>query len=324
MRALLTGLALLCAADAAAAATLRPLTSLHGPVVRLSDLFDDAGPRAAQALGPGPAPGGRIVVEAPQLAAIARQFGVDWQPASPADRAVLDWPGRPLDRDSVLAALRPALVNAGAAPDADIDIAGLNPPVVPFDSHPAPLVSQIDYDAASGRFSALLSLAAPEMPPIDLRVAGRAEATVEVPVAVARLPAGAVVRAGDVRMARLRAGLLHADVAGAPEQAVGLELRHQVLPGQPLPVADLQPPTLVARGGSVLVQLDSPGIALTAKGVALESGGLGATVRVLNPASRAVLDAEVIGPGRVRVAPGSLPQPADGAARLPNGAQVLR
>ncbi|MBS0559515.1 MAG: flagellar basal body P-ring formation protein FlgA [Proteobacteria bacterium] len=324
MRALLTGLALLCAAHQAAAATLRPMTSLHGPVVKLSDLFDDAGPRAAQALGPGPAPGGRIVVEAPQLAAIARQFGVDWQPASPADRAVLDWPGRPLDRDAVIAALRPALVDAGAAPDSDIDIAGFNPPVVPFDSRPAASISQLDYDAASGRFSALLSFSAPDMPPLDLRVAGRAEPTVTVPVAAARLPAGTVVRPGDLRMARLHAALLHADVAGAPEQAVGLELRHQVLPGQPLPVADLQPPTLVSRGGSVLVQLDSPGIALTAKGVALDSGGLGAAVRVLNPASRAVLDAEVIGPARVRVAPGSMPQPPGGAARLPNGALVLR
>ena len=72
-------------------------------MVRLSDLFDDAGPRAGQVLGPAPAPGARIVVEAPQLAAIARQFGVDWRPASPADSAVIDRPGRLLPREDVLA-----------------------------------------------------------------------------------------------------------------------------------------------------------------------------------------------------------------------------
>ena len=72
------------------AATLRTMTSLHAPTVRLSDLFDDAGDKANLVLGPGPAAGARIVVEAPQLAAIARQFGVDWRPASSADRAVLD------------------------------------------------------------------------------------------------------------------------------------------------------------------------------------------------------------------------------------------
>src|SRR5689334_10184716 len=80
----------------AEAARLRPMTTLTSPMVRLSDLFDDAGPEADRVLGPGPAPGGRIVVEAAQLGWIARQFGADWRPASPADRAILDRPGRVL------------------------------------------------------------------------------------------------------------------------------------------------------------------------------------------------------------------------------------
>ena len=78
---------MLCAG--AQAASLRPMTTLSSSVVRLSDLFEEAGPEAGRALGPGPLPGQRIVVEARQLAAIARQFHVDWQPASPADRIVL-------------------------------------------------------------------------------------------------------------------------------------------------------------------------------------------------------------------------------------------
>jgi flagella basal body P-ring formation protein FlgA len=315
----------------AGAATLRPMTTLRSSIVRLSDLFDDAGPRAAQALGPGPAPGGRIVVEAPQLAAIARQFGVNWQPASTGDRAVLNRPGRPLDRDAVLAALRTALAGAGAGPDCDIDIAGFNPPLVPFEAHVAPAVSQLDYDAASGRFTALLSLTASEMDPIDLRIGGRADAVVQVPVAAVRLSAGTVIGPADLRMARLHAGLLHGDVATAFDQAVGLEVRHQVMPGQPLMRADLAPPTLVSRGAAVLMLLESPGIALSAEGIAMEPGALGAQIHVLNRASRAVVAAEVVGPARVRVAPGTLP--TSPAARVSNGisgggvpniAQVLR
>jgi flagella basal body P-ring formation protein FlgA len=90
----------------AEAATLRPMTTLHAPVVLLSDLFDDAGANAKRVLGPGPGAGGRIVVEAAQLGAIARQFGVDWRSASSADRAVLDRPGRPLRRNEVVDAVR--------------------------------------------------------------------------------------------------------------------------------------------------------------------------------------------------------------------------
>ena len=135
------------------------MTTLHASVVRLSDLFDDAGANADRVLGPGPGAGGRIVVEAAQLGAIARQFGVDWRPASSADRAVLDRPGRPLRRDDVLDAVRNALIGGGASADCDVELAGFTPPLVPFEADPRPVVSDLDYDADAGRFSAVLSVA---------------------------------------------------------------------------------------------------------------------------------------------------------------------
>src|ERR1700723_3530352 len=73
-------------ANRAEAATLRTMTTLHGPRVKLSDLFDDAGTNANRVLGPGPAPGGRIVVDSAQLAATARPFEGDWDPAPSAAR----------------------------------------------------------------------------------------------------------------------------------------------------------------------------------------------------------------------------------------------
>ena len=47
--------------------------------------------------------------------------------------------------------------------------------------------------------------------------------------------------------------------------------------------------------------------ALTAQGQAMETGAIGERIRVLNPVSRAVVEAEVIGPDRVRVAPNAFP-----------------
>src|SRR5476649_412094 len=109
----------LCVIGPAHGASLRTETTLQGPRVYLRDLFEDAGENAARVLGPGPGPGGRIIVEARQLKAIAVQYGVDWQPVSNADRAVLEWPGRPLPREAALAAVRAALVAQGAAPDCE-------------------------------------------------------------------------------------------------------------------------------------------------------------------------------------------------------------
>src|SRR5580698_3729914 len=137
-------------------AALRTRTTLNGPQVYLHDLFEDAGANADRLLGPGPGPGGRIVVESRQLKAIARQYDVDWQPISHADRAVLEWPGRPLERADVLRAVRAALVAQGAAPDCDVVIPGFSPPIVPTAGASVPVITQLEFDRDLGRFTAVL------------------------------------------------------------------------------------------------------------------------------------------------------------------------
>ncbi|HTW68277.1 MAG TPA: flagellar basal body P-ring formation chaperone FlgA [Acetobacteraceae bacterium] len=283
------------------------MTLLHAPIVRLSDLFDDAGANANRVLGTGPAPGGRIVVEAPQLAAIARQFGVDWRPASSADRAVLERAGRLMPREDILSAVKAALIAAGASPHCEVELPGFTPPLVPAGASPKPLASALDYDAASGRFTATLSVTGDNMEPVNLRLAGQVDDTVELPVAVGSLPAGTVLRADDVRMARVHVAMVRGEVLHRPDEAVGQELRHPVMAGAPFAAADVTRPTLVQRGTNVGMLLESPGLSLLAQGVAMDSGATGERIRVLNPSSRAVVEAVVIGPGEVRVTPDSIP-----------------
>jgi flagellar basal body P-ring formation protein FlgA len=303
----LTALAIGLGAASADAATLRSVTTLHAAVVRLSDLFDDAGAGADRVLGPGPGAGGRIVVEAAQLGAIAHQFGVDWRPASSGDRAVLDRPGRPLRREDALDAVKSALIGAGASPDCDVEIPGFTPPLVPLEADPRPVVSDLDYEPNAGRFSAVLSITGTAMEPIHMRLAGRVDDTIDLPVATTRLPAGSVLHAEDIHIARVHTTLLRSEVVRRPDDAVGMQLKHPLAAGQPLAVGELMRPSMVQKGAGVTMLLDSPGITLSAQGQALESGAIGERIRVLNPVSRAVIEAEVIGPGRVRVAPNAMP-----------------
>lgn len=318
MRQLVLAIALVAVPAAVQAATLRTHTLLRGPDVLLSDLFKDAGPNAARRLGASPPAGSSIVVEAAQLGAIARQFGVDWRPASSGDRALLERPGRSLPRDTVLTAVRDALHTAGASADSDVDLPGFSSPLVPVDADPHLLVTQLDYDAESGRFTAILSLTGKAMEPINVRIAGRVDATVAVPVATARLPMGTVLSADDVQMARVRVSLLHNAVAHTLSEAVGMQLRHPTIPGQPLPRADLVRPSLVQRGALVQIALQAGGLSLTAQGVAMQSGAAGERIRIMNTASRAVLEAVISGPQEVRVLPGSAPLP-----RMSAGYQVV-
>jgi flagella basal body P-ring formation protein FlgA len=310
------------AAAPAQAATLRTLTTLYAPVVRLSDLFDDAGSRADRVLGPAPPPGERIVVEAAQLAAIARQFGVDWRPASAADRAVLDRPGRLLPREAITAPLLAALVKAGGPADAEIELPGFDAPLVPAEARPSVLVEQVDYESSTGHFSSVVLLSGEAMQPVRLRLAGAMFEVAHVLVPTHRLPAGTVLRAGDLVAATVRASTLRGDVAREAAQVLGDELRRPGVPGQPLLLADLQRPFAVLKGAHVTMEVRLPGLTVLVEGTALQPGALGERIDVLNPVSNLAVTGQVVGPDRVAVAadsaplPGGRPGVATAAARV--------
>ena len=292
---------------AAKAVTLRPFASVGGAVVRLSDLWDGLDAGTDRALGPAPLPGARFTVESAQLAAIARQFGIEWHPASASDQAVVMREGRPMAREAVLALLRPALLASGAPQTVEIDLPAFVAPMLPADGSVRPEVAQLDYDPATGRFAAVISAVIEGAEPLHSRVAGTAVAMVDMLVLARRVPPGTLLDAADLATLRVRLAVSHVAVVELAEQARGMALRHSVAPGQPIPLADLVRPPAVVRGALVAMQLDAAGITLTAQAQALDDGAVGERIRVLNPASRAVLSALIDAPGHVHVLAGSAP-----------------
>jgi len=302
-------------------ATLRTASTLQQPQVRIADLFDDAGSDANRILGPGPAPGGRIIVEAAQAAAIARQFGVQWRPTSPADRVVIDRPGRPPTRDDVLEALRPALQADGAAADADIEMVNFAPPLVALETPPRYTVEQLDFDPASGRFAATLSITANAEPMQRMRVSGSAVTMVDLVVPARRLPVGTVITPDDLQTLRVRAtpsisSPLRGETAVSADQVLGKAVRRLALPGQPIPLADIGRPLAVLKGARVMLLLDQPGLSLAAIGIANEPGGIGDLIAVLNPTSGAIVQGEVIAADQVRVPANARPSLHAGSTQV--------
>lgn len=282
-------------------ATLRHFATLEDAVVKLDDLFEGLGPLGATPLGPAPAPGQRLVVEAPQLAAIARRHGLEWRPSGGADRVVLDRPGRALTREEVLDALRDTLRAQGVEEDADLELQAFIAPLVPPAAFPQIMVEQAAYDATTQRFAAGLAITADGMATQRIRLAGRAVVTLPVVLAVRRLGVGDVVRAQDIRLARIPASRLRAGAAERLDQALDQALRRPVSAGQPLMMANLSQPLVVERGSTVTMQYEIPGLSVTALGRAMEGAARDAILPVMNLGSRVVVEARAIGPGRVRV-----------------------
>lgn len=288
-------------------AELRPYRQLTGGTVHLSDLFADLGDTPDCELGAAPAPGAQFILRAPQLAAIARDFNVNWRPRSGEERSVLERGGITLPYGQILDVVRAALANAGAPADVDLSVAGFENPVLPAGSNPSVEAQGVVYDPAGGSFSAILNFTGSGMPPVSRGVSGRAYGMTEVAVLRHRLHPGAVITQADIARTKVHTVLLHGNEAVPPEAVVGLQLRHDMAQGTPITHTDVAKPRLVTRNGAVRIALASGGIVLGAEGIAIDEGGLGDHIRVQNPTSRAIIIAEITGENEVRAQPGSAP-----------------
>ena len=89
--------------------------------------------------------------------------------------------------------------------------------------------------------------------------------------------------------------------AQRPAEVLGQEARRNLYAGRAILNADLGPPTLVKRNSRVAMIYRTPGLALRTEGRALDSGGVGETVRVMNLSSRAKVFATVLSADTVEV-----------------------
>lgn len=288
-------------------AAARPHVLAEDAVLRLGDLFENAGTLGPRTIGAAPLPGRRMILDAASLAAIARRHGLAWRPLSGDERSIVERPGRPVPREEVEALLRLELGRLGADPDAELELPAFAPPLVPLAALPEIALESTTYEGATRRFAATLTVAAEGMPIQRQRVAGRAVPTVPVALATRRILVGEVIGPADVAERRLRAERVRPGAAQRAAEVIGRQMRRPIGAELPFMTVDLATATVVARNQRVLMLLDAPGLSVTAEGRALADAALGARVPVMNLLSRAVVDAEAIGTGRVRVAPGAVP-----------------
>jgi flagella basal body P-ring formation protein FlgA len=290
----------------AQAVVVRSHSLVEDQVIRVSDIFEGT-PRGDVVVGASPNPGQRFVIEASQLAGIARRFNVDWRPTSGAERSVIERPGRALPRDAAVEVLRAELLGLGLPVDAELELAAFTPPILPLNAIPRLSAEGGSYETASNRFAATLIVMADGMPSIRMRVAGRAIATAPAVVSTRRLAVGEVVKPEDVRLVQLRAERVRPGTAQRLEDVVGMQLRRPIGTDLPFMGADLMVPHIIAKNEIVMMVVEGPGLSLTTQGRALEPASRGGRLSVMNLASRNVVEAEAIGPGRVQVRLGAGP-----------------
>jgi flagella basal body P-ring formation protein FlgA len=169
------------------------------------------------------------------------------------------------------------------------------------------------YDARSGRFDLAFEINNDNNPaPTKLRLTGTAIETVEVAVLTRDIERTETLKSSDVAQERRPKAEVPGEAA-TRDRTVGMQLRRPMRAGTPIRVADIAKPEFVSRDQSVTVIYQVPGIYLTTRGKAIESGAEGDTVSVLNLQTKRTLTGVVTARGQVTVQGASQSVPMEAA-----------
>ncbi|MBI3436529.1 MAG: flagellar basal body P-ring formation protein FlgA [Proteobacteria bacterium] len=294
--------------------TLRHAVAVAGPIVRIGDLVANAGEAASIPIFRAPDLGQTGTVPTEQVLEAIRPhhlLGID---ARNVNEVVVTRASRALASQDIEAHLvRFFAGKNGFAPTDSL--------AVTFDRelrtvHVDPAaastmkVARAHIDARTGRFDVILQF--PESGSEGANTArytGIVFAAVNTGVTVRALARGDVIKPSDVAIERRPKGEIASDAVGDLASLVGMAVRQTLRAGQSIRRGDLMKAELVRRNDTVTLVYAVPGIFLTMRGKALESGADGDLISVLNVQSNRTVQGAVVGPGRVNV-----------AANLPNAA----
>ena len=129
---------------------------------------------------------------------------------------------------------------------------------------------------------------------IAILSSGFAPAGAEELVAARNIRAGDILVAEDFETPEERSALHQATTL------IGLEAARSIYRGQPIKETDLRTPTIVDRNDIVTMEFARGPLFIASEGRALDKGGVGQRIRVMNLVSKRVVSATIVGGGKVR------------------------
>ncbi len=279
----------------AEAATLKTEALIAGSNVTVGDLFEGVVQHGDYALAPAPQPGKPLVLRAHDLTRVAETFNIDWRPQTGHEQVVLKSTAEPVGRDELLKALQIAA--------ADMNTELQLPDHLNLTANGTPRVENLSVDDQRQTFTARVALPQADGTARVETVTGRAFTLVQVPVLKTALQAGDMIGTADVEYVTRRRDMIPGDTLLDTGRIVGMTPRRGARLGQPLQANDLESPMMVKKGQTVTLSLKNGAIALSLQGKAMQNGGEGDVVRVLNPASNQVVEGVVSGFQTVSVTP---------------------
>lgn len=308
MRSPLIALFLLAATPLAAATEL-PAPVLKGDVVvtsafvTLGDLIDNAGPNAAQALFHAPELGTDGTIQAWRIAEAAKSLGLENIELKGLRAIRVERSGRAVKLGEITDLVAQEFMKRAAIADRNRVSAIIDPGVGPFlfDAQPQAALSLENFnpDPITGRFDAVLTIRGESGNQKQARITGSLNEIIDALRLRRTISRGEIVNASDITIERIPRSRASNDIAASLSDVVGLSARLAISEGSYLRNVDLEKPRVITRNDPVTIVLETLNMVLSARGKALDGGAVGDVIDVQNVNSKRVVQATILGPGKV-------------------------
>lgn len=289
---------------AMALAEVKSSTTVNKSTVTLGDLLDNLDTGHDIWVMNAPAPGEKTSVSTRYLASLTRQHKVYWQNSRGIRQITVSRKGNVIKHEALRNLIRHELEALNLSDRKNgIRFENKNAAIhLPEENNIQDITIQdFSLDQKSGKFSATVSAPDGEGQFVTSLVRGRTHAISYVPTLNSTVTPGKQITERDIAWVAMPTLSIGRNIIRNKSQLIGMTPKRGLTPKIPLRLSDLSRPEIVNRGKIVSIIFKSGKISLTAIGKAIESGGRGDVIRVMNSKSHKTIDAVITGPAQVQV-----------------------
>ncbi len=307
-RLLLTSLALPLAMttilpfNTANAVGLKESSVISDDVIKLGDIFYDLKRNNDRVLGNAPRPGEDMVLNARTLLRIAIALDLPWRPSSNSDRVTLSRAATIIKYEQIEEEIFAALDKENVYGDYEITIpAQYHKIILPQDQPPEMEITKFDFNRSHNRFEATIAAPSADNPIQHFKIRGNIATVITVPVLAVNLERGHIISPSDIKYIKIKEKDFTRNIIADEQKLIGMTARRIIIAGRPIKSVEMIAPQIIKRGALVTLSLNSTTMKLTTQAKALENGGKGDVIRVVNTASNKTLQAIITGENAVTI-----------------------
>lgn len=303
-KALLSGVALIATAAAADAADLRKDLVVTDSVVRLADLFTDTGAAGEAIVMEAPAPGKRKAISNYQLVRLAEEHKLDWDRPKYLKRVYLEREGVAFSLNDLTQRILDMAREQDLDGDVEISVYGRKKGLfLPF-GYTVDDISFKEFELSEqrDRFSGVIDIPTGNSEIFEQRITGVIQEVRMVPMLNRVVTPGEVITDADIEWKKHPLRRIGRNAILSNQQLVGMTVKRPMTAGRLLKESDVSAPVMIAKGSIVMMTYKKGLLTLTMHGRALENGGHGDTIRLMNQKSKKTIYGQVVSADQVQVA----------------------